>query len=172
MSHDYDPSWDYPVIELSEVVDMSDLERKSVRDIIARVRRDLSPALGFTDESDFEVFFSEYMGLHGEAGSEVLAVYCNGTSSRPVVGFDLQLIRDSAEEEGLNWLHQFELSLAHELGHAYQESMGLDDDHEHGFDEDDAEAFGVAWADLKEIHIWLLNPELDRPVDHQFSDVA
>lgn len=160
------------MIELSEVVDLSDLERKSVEDVIARVRRDLSPALGFTGESDFEVFFSEYMGLHGEIGSKVVAIYCNGTSSRPVVGFDLQLIRDCAEEEGLNWLHQFELSLAHELGHAYQESMGLDDDHEHGLDEDDAEDFGIAWADRREVELWRLNPELSkpRPRSEEFTD--
>lgn len=105
--------------------------------IIERARSDLAPALGFKGESTFEVFFSEYMGLHGDMGSEVVAVYCNGTSSRPII----------------------EISLAHELGHAYQESLGLDYEHAHGFNEDDAEDFGVTWADYKEIRLWLLDPE-------------
>lgn len=104
------------------------------------------------------------MGLHGAAGSEVVAVYCNGTSSRPVIGIDLYLLKLVSEDENLNWLHQFELSLAHELGHAYQETLGLDHEDEHGFDEDDAEAFGIAWADHKEVSLWLLDPEVPRPI--------
>lgn len=163
MSHDYDPSWDYPVVELSDLEGFSDAEKKAIETVIERVRKDLVPALTFNEKHEIDVFFSEHMGLHGAAGSEVMAIYCNGTQSRPVVGFDLQLLRDLCHEEGLNFMHQFEISLAHELGHAYQESAGLDDDHEHGFDEDDAEEFARAWVDAGEINLWVLDPAIPNP---------
>lgn len=163
MSHDYDPSWDYPLAELSDIEDLSDADKKAIEAVILRIRSDLVPALTFNKENEIVVFFSEPMGLHGAAGSEVMAIYCNGTQSRPVVGFDLQLMRDFCSENNLNFIQQFEVSLAHELAHAYQESAGLDDDHANGFDEDDAEAFGVAWTDYREIALWLLDPEIPKP---------
>lgn len=159
MSHDYEPSWDYPVIELSEVVDLSLAERTEIEAVIEDVKKNLAPALDF---DDIEVFFAEHLTL-AECGEPAVAVYCNGTSSRPVVGFDLFAMKSTCEEEGLSLIQQFKVSIAHELGHAYQESLGLDHEHDHGFDEDEAEEFGRDWADLGEIRLWLLNPELPKP---------
>lgn len=163
MSHDYDPNWDYPCIELQEIEDLTPCDRVEIERVIERAKQELAPAMGF--DEGFEVFFAEYLGRSsGDPADFPVAVYCNGTSSRPVVGFDLALMRDVCVQEGLGLSRQFELSLAHELGHAYQEACGQDHEHEDGFDEDDAEQFGVLWADFREIQLWRLNPELPRAV--------
>jgi len=162
MSHDYDPNWDYPCIELDAVEDLTDADREGILQCIERAKKDLAPVMGFTE--GFEVFFTEQMGLSSPQEDRTgVAVYCNGTNSRPVVGFDLWHMKEVCDEEGLGLVHQFELSLAHELGHAYQESCGLDHEHDAGFDEDDAEQFGVNWADYRVIELWRLNPDLPRP---------
>lgn len=159
MSHDYQPSWDYSVIELSESVGLSPADRTAIEAVIEDVKSGLAPVMGFLE---IEVFFAEHLTLT-ESGDAAVAVYCNGTASRPVVGFDLAAMGQTCDEEGLSLVHQFKISIAHELGHAYQESLGLDDEHEEGFDEDDAEEFGRDWADTGEINLWLLDPELQRP---------
>ena len=84
----------------------------------------------------------------------------NGTSSRPVLGLDLAHMAEICQEESLDLLHQVRLSLAHELAHAYQETLGMDAEHAEGFDEDDAEAFARVWVDSGEIQI----SRLHRPV--------
>lgn len=151
MSHDYQPHWDYPTVELDEVQCLSAQERRDIEHVIARVRSRLVPALGFESE-EITVFFVEPDGL----GIDTVALYCNGTSSRPVVGFDLESKKRLCQEEGLSLAHQFEVSLAHELAHAFQDSIGLGHEQVHGFDEDDAEAFGRAWADRGIIDLGLL----------------
>lgn len=161
MSHDYRPHDDYPVIELDEVIALSVPDRAAIETAIERVRHQLVPALSFAD-NNVEIFFVEPMGL----GGEDVARYCNGTSSRPVVGFDLALLAQICQEEGHSLAWQFECSLAHELAHAYQESIGLDHDHEAGFDEDDAEMFGLYWAGTGLVDLELLDhalPEQELP---------
>lgn len=159
MSHDYDPCWDYPVIDLDEHTDISKEDIILVKGVIERTRNNLGPQMTFFGESAFEVFFVEEMGLHAAVDSEVFAVYCNGTSSRPVVGFDLYLIQSACEEAGESWLRQFEISLAHELAHAYQESMGAENDD--WADEDAAEEFARNWVDFGDVDLSLLQKPLD-----------
>lgn len=159
MSHDYQPSWDYPVIEFAEIRDLSPENRTAIEAVIEIVKKDLAPAMGF---AEIEVFFAEHLTVT-PAGAEAVALYCNGTSSRPVVGFDLGAMGSACEENELSLVHQFKVSIAHELGHAYQESAGLDHDHDDGFDEDDAEQFGRDWADHGDVNLWLLDPDLPRP---------
>lgn len=162
MSHDYQASWDYPVIELEDVIGIDEAVKARIREVIQLATDQLAPAMGL--DEGFEAFFVEPLGLSSiDRADTTVAVYCNGTGSRPVIGFDLSEMQCICEEEGLCLVQQFELSLAHELGHGYQERAGLDDEHAHGFDEDDAEAFGIAWADRKEICPWLLDPEVARP---------
>ena len=156
-THDYDPAWDYVVVELASLAEIDAFERTRIGEIVSKVKADLAPALGL---SDFDVFFVEPAGIHG---GQSVAVFCSGTSSHPVVGFDLTAMKQGCEEEAISFLHQFEISLAHELAHAYQESIGLDHEHEEGFDEDDAETFARNWADWREIETWRLNPDLPRP---------
>ncbi len=160
MSHDYQPSWDYPVVELDDLESITDSEKKHVLEIITKAKKDFCPSLGF---DDFEVFFVEPMGLSSWQNEESsVAVYCNGTHTRPVIGFDLTHMKEVCEDEQINFLTQVKVSLAHEIGHAYQESLGLDHEHDAGFDEDEAEAFGRKWADWGEIDLALLNPELPK----------
>lgn len=179
MSHDYDPNWDYPVCELSDYVGLgtlSESEAAQIESEVERIRRELAPAMGFPG---VEVFFVEACGLGlaekspdaarrndavetSDDGS-VVAVYCNGTSSRPVIGIDVTLTKEICADEGADFMTQIRVSLAHELGHAYQEALGFDHENEHGFDEDDAEEFARNWADWGEISLWLLNPEIGRP---------
>lgn len=121
------------------------------------------PALGF--EEGFEAFFVEPLGFtHASQGDVVLAVYCNGTSSRPVVGFDLAELKRGCKEEGLGFAHQFAISLAHELAHAYQEACGDAVEDDHGFDEDAAEIFARTWADDGIVDLALLNAEMPKAV--------
>lgn len=182
MSHDYDPCWDYPVIELDDVQGLNEFVKKRVNDIIAEAEYTLAPAMGLKE--GFDVFFVEPMGLSSFSQlKSAVAVYCNGTSSRPVIGFDLTHMAEVCEEDGIDLVKQIEVSLAHELGHAYQEAAGVD--HHHGndadggdddndaayshsadlpaFDEDAAETFGRNWADFREIELWRLNPSLPNP---------
>ena len=161
MSHDYDPNWDYPCIELQQIEELTPSDRIEIERVIERARQELAPVMGF--DEGFEVFFAEYLGRSsGDPADLPVAVYCNGTSSRPVIGFDLSAMREVCVQEGLGLVHQLDLSLAHELAHAYQEACGLDHEHEDGFDEHDAEQFGVLWADFREVRLCLLNPELPR----------
>lgn len=147
MSHDYDPNWDYPVLELADVPEIDGFDRTRIVEILGKVRIDLAPALNI---EDFEAFFVEPCGFMG--GSAV-AIYCSGTSFRPIVGFDLCLMKQVAHDEGTHFHRQFEISLVHELAHAYQESLGMDHEHAEGFDEDDAEEFARDWADWRRIDV-------------------
>lgn len=157
MSHDYDPNWDYPCVDLHAITVLNDLERQGISNAIRLAAEKLAPVLGF--DEGFEVFFVEPLGLSNVQSDDIaVAVYCNGTQSRPVVGFDLASMHEVCMEEGLGLVHQFELSLAHELGHAYQEACGLGHDHAAGFDEDSAEQFGIEWVDFRRIDLGLLNP--------------
>lgn len=149
--HDYEPSWDYPVVEIESLDEIDPMDRDRIGRIVSKAKSDLAPAMGF---EGFDVFFVEACGIHG---GQSVAVYCSGTSSHPVVGFDLTLMRQGCEDEAIGFLHQFEISLAHELAHAYQESIGLDHDHEDGLDEDDAETFARDWADYRSISLHLLD---------------
>ena len=152
--HDYTPSWDYPVIELVEVPNLDEVSRMQLLAVVERANLELTKPLGL--EEGFEVFFVEPMGLSGVSGeSDVLAVYCNGTSSRPVVGFDLVSMRAACEESGLSFVHQFTVSLGHELAHAFQEAAGVAGE-DRDFDEDHAETFGRRWADDGHIDTSLL----------------
>lgn len=154
MSHDYDPAWDYPVLELRDVPGLDEKEALCVEQILVQARRSLSPALGF--EQGFEAFFVEPLGFtHGRTGPLALAVFCNGTSSRPVVGFDLSELKRECQELDLGFGHQFAISLAHELAHAYQEACGAEDE-ESGFDEDEAELFARLWAESGQVDLSLL----------------
>jgi len=155
--HDYQPEWDYSTIEIHEVACLNDFEKSRVLEIIADTKTQLAPALGF---DDFDVFFVEHMGLAGNGHREdAVAIYCDGTSSRPVIGVDMELMQELCLETNGDVLTQFEVSLAHELAHAFQETLGLDHGHPNGFDEDDAERFARHWVDQREALLGVLQRE-------------
>ena len=181
MSHDYEPSWDYPVIELCEV-DISQADKDVIEKIVDDAKSTLAPAMGF---DEIEVFFTESMGLTSFLADspDVMGIYCNGTSSLPVVGFDLKLLSQLSEENNSCFIQEFKISIAHELAHAYQESIGADNNHDNNhdsdcdndcdseygngtgldierhavFDEDAAEAFGREWAECGSVNLDILN---------------
>lgn len=156
MSHDYQPSWDYPVVELGDL-NVSTEHAKAIDLAISQAQQDLSLLFGF---SDFEVFFVEPGGLtNGHSLHDAVAVYCNGTSSRPVIGFDVQTMLDVCNDEGLDFSKEFRTSIAHELAHAYQETLGIE--HYDHADEDEAEIFGKRWGYEDQIDLTLL------PKSHQ-----
>lgn len=154
--HDYDPSWDYPVMELAQLTDLSTSEREDVERAVNRVRSELAPSLDFVGERAFEVFYTEPFGLLTNA-QESVAVFCSGTSSRPVIGLDLVHMKQICDECSLDFYGQVCISLAHELAHAYQEAAGVAHEDE-AFDEDAAETFARDWADLGKVQLDLLDP--------------
>jgi hypothetical protein len=83
LSHDFDPSWDYPVVELDAVRGLSSEDKTRVRHAIDTLKTSLACALGFTA---IEVFFVEPMGLTAaqdmNAGRSVVAVYAQSTIGR------------------------------------------------------------------------------------------
>lgn len=156
--HDYEPSWDYPVVELDTFrEDLGELVCQDIETIIKKTKEKLLPLMGFEGA---KVFFVEQCGFGAprQGQDPPVAVYCNGTASLPVVGLDLYSLQWFSEKYECDFLRQVEISLVHELGHAYQESCGLDDDHEDGFDEDDAEEFARDWVDTGEANLRLLDP--------------
>lgn len=138
MAHDYDPCWDYPVIDLESVL-LPAAARSAARVAVDAVVQELAPQFGF---DQVEVFFVEAYGL-SSAAAESVGVYVSGTCSSPVVGLDLALIADVCEAECLEFSQQVSVTVAHELAHAFQESLGVFDD---GLDEDSAEAFARSWV--------------------------
>lgn len=128
MTHDYNPMDDYPV---EENIDPGILY------LVHGIRRNrLAQVCNILNLSpDFEIFFVEQNGLGGDVGK-----YIDGTSSQPVIGLDLHIIMDFAEEHDGHWLTHVEATLAHELAHAFQDSAGL------ARNEKKAEAFAKKWV--------------------------
>ncbi len=141
MSHDYQPSWDYPVVELQEI-DAAKDHSLEIQKAIADATQELTYLLGF---EEFEVFYVEPGGLtNGFSLHDAVAVYCNGTSSRPVIGIDVATLAEICEHEGLDFSKEFRTCIAHELVHAYQETLGIE--HYEDEEEDEAEVFAKLWG--------------------------
>jgi hypothetical protein len=143
--HDYEPSWDYPVVELGQV-NIEGEQRDAYERVMREVHATLLPALGI---SAIEVFHVEACGLttaHSEHAC--FALYCSGTSSRPVIGLDLAMLSECCDENDCDFTYELRVTLAHELAHAHQETLGVefiaDDDHDEL--EAAAEEFGREWA--------------------------
>lgn len=112
MSHDYDPNWDYVVIE-------ADAEDKHVIDsAIAEMKKEILPVLGL---NSFSVFIAEPLSFHE---GESVGIYINGTSSSPVIGIDIETLRDFSARCGVDWIDQLRATMIHELAHAYEEATG------------------------------------------------
>ncbi len=111
------------------------------------VHATLLPALGIRA---IEIFHVEACGLTpAQSGLACFGLYCSGTSSRPVIGLDLAMLSECCDENDGDFMDELRVTLAHELAHAYQESLGVefnegDDDHE--VLEAAAEQFGREWA--------------------------
>jgi hypothetical protein len=119
--HDYDPTWDYTPIARPADPALDAAE--------ARVRGRLMRLLGL---ESLTLFFVARAGL----GAGRIALYVAGTGAHPVIGLDPAAHR--AADDGLTPELRYLASLAHELAHAYLETLGVDPaDH----DEDAVEDF-------------------------------
>lgn len=137
--HDYDPSWDYEL----------DIPHEHLKSILAKIetklKNDLLPAMGIPK---YKLFFTPEMGIHGGA----VGVYCNGTYGCPIIGLDLHVIEDNCSTEH-EVATQIEMTIVHELAHAYQESIGVEHARDHAGHEDEAESFARDYVDYGEIDL-------------------
>jgi len=164
--HDYDPNWDYEAVELDAVQSLPAGAREKVRVAEDKIRAELAPALGFS--AGMEVFFVQAGGLTcGQSLLTALGVYCNGTSSRPVIGIDPASLLEHCEAEWFDFGEQVLLTLAHELAHAYQETLGIVHDGETDAGvEDDAEAFARQWVQAGIVDVTRLQHRAPRSNAH------
>jgi hypothetical protein len=132
-AHDYDPSWDYNVDPrpLKEV--------KRLVDYVLKDTLSLQKALGLTHIQIYYIV---------KDPNGYLARYISGTSNNPVFVMSTRTIYLSAKKYGVNLGTTIETTLAHEMGHAYLESRGIDtQDH----DEDVVEEFTRYFHDTRDI---------------------
>lgn len=108
-SHDYDPVWDYEVVQLPP----ENLNVLAAQEAANR-------AFAETEQS-FRLYYVK--DLNGAMGR-----YVNGTESFPVIVLDNEIFSQLLDPE-----QEIYETIRHELRHAEQEREGLD------FDEDDAE---------------------------------
>ena len=130
--HDYDPSWDYEVVETPPCDHV----------ILVQLALDEAERTGLLATLRLarpNIFHTEIDGLVGAFGR-----YCDGTSSLPVIGLDLTGLQEWCDARGDIIEREVEATIAHELAHAWQDAAGLDQ----GSDECEAaaERFGQAWA--------------------------
>ena len=121
--HDYDPAWDYAVVEPTEEV------KEETDRIQAELMRDLIPQLEGFDS--FSVAYAEDLTS--------LGIYADGTSSAPVIVLDAHNILESVDEFGVGLDTAIETTIVHELGHAVQEAQGRE------YDEDEAEGLAHSY---------------------------
>jgi len=137
--HDYDPNWDY------EVVDIPDEKLVQI-------------AEQAMDEINNKIIYQIGIGkckvaYIKEESSHALARYIYGTQPNPVFVVDLEKIKAVAEECSRDFYCNPETeinigirtSLFHELGHAIQDWMNIDPD------EEEAEEFAREYQDIGEV---------------------
>ena len=161
MSHDYEPHWDYPVIEdISELDNLSKNDLSLLHACVAKAQA-LNGPLGF--EQPLEVFFTGQDGFD----EDIVGVYCQGTSSRPIIVIDPTAIRERCDSDS-DFVRELLTTIGHEAGHAYQDQYG-GLAHEEGI-EDDAEAFGREWAESGAVNIELLDKSIAPIKDYDSQD--
>lgn len=148
MSHDYDPSWDYEVIELGDEDSLTAQDKGGISDVIVHTRETLEKKFGF--EEPCKVFFAK--DLRG-----AVAVFIDGTSGQPILGFDVASMNQVCEEEGLGFVHQFQISLANVMAHAYMESVAGSSEEEKEARSQAAEEFARDWADYRDDSLEVLD---------------
>lgn len=134
MSHDFDPRWSY-------TIDHRPLP--AVKQYVEEAKRTHGPiwkALGFTKKPRF-VYVRDLSAEH-------LARYVGGTESEPVFVLDARAIALYAQDYRVDLKTAVWVTLLHEYGHAYVESVGLHDELEPDDEEWIVEQFAqTAWED-------------------------
>lgn len=117
--HDFEPASEYEVVDLKDLVDED--TQVLIRDVLQKAKDELCPVMGFAN--GFQVFCVS-PGSLSDHHEDAFAVYCNGTSSRPVIGLDIFMLQLEATRLSLDLQTQLQITVAHELGHAYHETIG------------------------------------------------
>lgn len=142
MSHDYQPEWDYDVIELSDIASLSAKDRENIEKIVSDTTNVLGKAFEFQESC--EVFY-----FQTKDADDPISVFANGTSSRPVLGLNIELIKSICDHEDLGFLHQVEISLVNVMAHAYMETISEDSGPSREARISAAEEFARDWADYR-----------------------
>lgn len=145
--HDYQAEWDYDVVE------PSDIARKTLAAVEPAIRAEILPALGI---AGMTITF-----VHGLGGD--LARYCSGTASWPVIVIDFEAHLAGCRNFNLSIPQQLKATIVHELAHAYQEAMGIEEHDDET--EDQAEAFARDYVVRANIDLDLLSPERAKASD-------
>jgi hypothetical protein len=119
--HNYDPAWDYDIIEPPE------LDKQLVDSLVDKYTSKLLPSLSAF--GSFEVWFA------CDLKPPLLGIYVNGTSSEPVIVLDLYNIEDAKKRYEMTSYDIVATTILHELCHAIQDYNGRSPD------EDEAEEF-------------------------------
>lgn len=130
-THDYSFDWDYTIDE-----NVSEAFAASTQDIASQLREDLLPELQAF--ADFTIGF-----ITADSAKERLAIYIDSTSSHPYVALCEKTITDAATQYDVDMQTAIETSIAHELGHALQQLLGMKTSTPAA--EEQAEAFAYQW---------------------------
>lgn len=129
---DYDPAWDYNVHP-----NPPPRLVKIVNDIINSSKKLISAL-------NFDKIRISYIKDDRE---DALARYINGTHSSPYIVINIDVIVDLAKKNSLNIGRELEITIVHELVHAYLESIGLDVSEQ---DEDVVEGAAIEYMNFRD----------------------
>jgi hypothetical protein len=130
--HDYDPNWDYNVIEIT----------KEIQQITQEIVKDLSSNL-------FPKLNVHNIDVHFVKNINRLGKYISGTSSKPVIVLDINNIKKAVKEHNVDIKTAIETTIIHELGHAMQEIFQIPSN------EKQAEELAYQWHYNKKVPDWI-----------------
>lgn len=122
VNHDYNPEWDYELIEKNHF----NSDRTFFEEII-RTAEKVSKDLQEDGRVGFELFFVVKNNLDS---GESVGMYISGTASSPVIAIDPYSLKEASVEHGLNLQDQVKATIAHEIAHSIEESWELCSDEE------------------------------------------
>lgn len=142
-THDYEPDWDYDIISLNN--------HKYFQRTLHPVAIRLAQELAANHHPGFEVILvkKEEFGDH-------IGAYMDGTGSLPVIGLDPDKITEICYGKNISLKHGIESTLAHEIAHGIQDSMGLLEEADSDELEDAAETFAAYYIESGSVDFDLL----------------
>lgn len=140
------PNGTFKVVRLHHIPNLQPVEIKQLKELFRLIQSIFHRALGF--DHPFE--------LCPVTGMDILGGYSYGTHRAPLIMVDLGLIKDYCLRENLDVNKEVSITVVHEIGHAYQDRLGILD--ETDAIESAAESFAQIWTSSGEIHKEILVP--------------
>lgn len=137
-THDYQPDWDYATVS-----EFAGEVRNMLLSVMKDIESDVLPAMGIEASVVFVV--------ESGAFNDCVGKYVNATSSCPFIGIDLSLIEREVRRE--DFRDEVVLTLVHELGHAYLDKRGVDEDGGNVDCEDAVETFARAYLETRSVDL-------------------